>query len=96
VLEGVGRLPTKYQWVFTIPVSSLELSPAGTQGNDPDDFVEWLKEISTKAREVTFFGPYKSMNGVKVLVSPPQILREKINPKDGAWDGTVQIAVRTS
>jgi hypothetical protein len=94
VLSGIGRLPTKYQWVFTVPVESLQMSGQGVQSADPEDFVEWLKDVSTKARMIRFDGRYKSMDGVRVIVSPPQTLREGINPHDGSWAGRVQFAVR--
>ena len=95
VLEGFARLPVKYQRILRADTKSLASTLHG-QRADPDEFVAFVKAEAQEAGELTLRASsgFPWLDGMEVLVQPPQTFRAYADRNSGKWAGTVAFAVR--
>ena len=95
VLQGMARLPVKYQRVFRASTKRLASSHEG-QKADPDAFVEFIKGESGEAGELTLRASsgFPWLDETEVIVQPPQTFRAYADRTSGKWTGVVAFAVR--
>ena len=95
VLEGFARTPLKYQWNMRIKIADTQQNLASMEViQDPDDFLNWLKNVAGNARKVLMRSIWKQLDGKYVIVEPPSTLREYTNNMLGFWGGSFVITLR--
>ncbi len=95
VIEAYGRIPVKYQWTIRIPVKSLTVT--GSKINrDPDKFIKWLKSQGEDAGSLVMGSIWPDLDGMRVLVEPPSVIRLALNRVTKAKVLEVTVAIRES
>ncbi len=94
VLEGFARVPTKYQWVVQIPTKSISLGQRGFRNSDADEFVRFLESSSQAAQELLLGCRFRRMDGLRVIVEPPRVIRQTVDESNFSWSGIIELAIR--
>lgn len=94
VLEGLARLPVKYQWVMRIKTSSMQNTLTGAPDHNPDLLYTWLEEKSKSAEVCTVHSTLVKLNNKRVLIEPPSVQYEYVDPIQKSWGGVITIVFR--
>lgn len=94
VVEGLARTPIKYQWVFRIKTSSMQSTLNGAPDHNPDKLLAWIKEKAASAEIVTMHSSLKALDLKQVLVEPPSVMREYVDPVQKSWGGVITVVLR--
>jgi hypothetical protein len=94
VLSGFARTPHKRQWTFRFKTSSYQVDGIGTPDHNPDDLVQYLYDVVNGTKLLYMESKFESMDGVWVVLEPPIIRRDSVDPATAAWEGTFELTAR--
>jgi hypothetical protein len=94
VLEGFARTPVKYQYNIAVKERPQQLNRRGGRDIDPDTMYAILREAAETTTPVFMTARYKSMDGRRVIVEPPTLVRQSANSQLSSWSGVLSLTVR--
>ena len=94
VLEGIARLPIKYQWVMRIKTSSMQNTLTGAPDHNPDTLYQWLEDKARSAEVCTVHSTLVKLNNKRVLIEPPSIQYDYVDPILRSWGGVITVVFR--
>lgn len=94
VLEGFARTPIKYQWVMRIKTSSVQSTLTGAPDHKPEQLYNWLESKAKSAELCTVHATIKGLDGKKVMIEPPSIQYDYVDPILKSWGGVITVVFR--
>jgi len=94
VIEGFARTPVKYQWVMRIKTSSMQSTLNGSPDHNPDKLYSWLKDKANSAEVVTLHSTLKRLDLKKVILEPPSVQYDFVDPSQKSWGGVITVVFR--
>jgi hypothetical protein len=94
VIEGFARTPVKYQWVMRIKTSSMQSTLNGAIDHNPDKLYNWIKDKANNAEIVTLHSTLKRLDLKKVILEPPSVQYDFVDPSQKSWGGVITVVFR--
>jgi hypothetical protein len=94
VIEGALRVPLRCR--FAAEIDFAVVAGIGADGplNERGDALAFLQDAARAARPLTLGALWPHLHGVTVLLDPPALQHNGLDPQSGDWAGTLTLAMR--